>query len=129
VNVALDDQGQVRLSVPAAYGFNPGASAPKPPLRAVLERVAQSLGRHPNAKVLVEVPPGVAARDAAVRSHLQTLGMSGWRVSVQAGREASTNLVLSPGQAPVRRLDDDKLPLPPPAKPVKPAPPRAAASR
>jgi len=128
VTVAQDDQGLVRLSVPAAYAFSAGSATPKPPLKAVLDRAAQSLSRHPQAKVTVTVPTGVPAREAAVRTHLLGQGLAAWRISVQAGTDAATELLLSPGQAPVRRLDDDKLP-PPPPKPVKPAPPRAAASR
>lgn len=130
VSVALDDQGLVRLSVPGAHSFAAGVAAPKPALKAVLDRVAQSLGRKPNAKVVVTVPSGATGREAAVRSHLLAQGVAAWRISVLAGTNAATELVLSPGQAPVRQVDDDKLP-PPPAptsKPVKPAPPRAAAS-
>lgn len=134
VKVALDEQGLVRLHVPAAHAFASGAPAPKPALKAVLDRVVQSLGRKPNAKVAVTVPAGVPGREAAVRSHLTGQGVAAWRVSVQAGTggaDAATEIVVSPGQAPVRRVEDDKLP-PPPAptpKPVKPVPPRAAASR
>ena len=127
----VDDQGLVRLSVPGAHSFAAGVATPKPALKAVLDRVAQSLGRKPNAKVLVTVPSGATGREAAVRSHLLAQGLAAWRISVLAGSNAATELVLSPGQAPVRQVDDDKLPPPPPPtpKPVKPAPPRAAASR
>lgn len=129
VTVTLDDQGLVRLSVPGAHSFAAGAASPKPALKAVLDRVAQSLGRKPNAKVMVTVPPGATGREAAVRSHLLAQGLAAWRISVLAGANAATELVLSPGQAPVRQVDDDKLPPPPAPKVVKPAPPRAAASR
>ena len=129
VAVALDDQGLLRLSVPAAYAFTAGSPTPKPPLKAVLDRVAQSLGRKPQAKVAVTVPAGATGRESAVRAYLLGQGLAAWRVTVQSGGEAATELVLSPGQAPVRKLDDDKLPPPPAPKPVKPAPPRAAASR
>jgi hypothetical protein len=131
VRVALDEQGWVHLNVPASYAFNAASPTPKPPLKAVLDRVAQSLARKPQAKVAVTVPSGANGREAAVRSHLLAQGVAAWRISVQSGSNPATELVLSPGQAPVRKLDDDKLPPPPaPApKPVKPAPPRAAASR
>lgn len=129
VRVALDDQGLVHLNVPASYAFNAASPAPKPPLKAVLDRVAQSLARKPQAKVAVTVPSGTNGREAAVRSHLLAQGVAAWRISVQSGSDPATELVLSPGQAPVRKLDDDKLPPPPAPKPVKPAPPRAAASR
>lgn len=134
VKVVLDDQGLVRLTVPAVHAFTAGAAAPKPALKAVLDRVAQSLSRKPNAKVAVSVAPGVPGREAAVRSHLAGQGVAVWRVSVQnstGGADAATEMVISPGQSAVRKVEDDKLP-PPPAptpKPVKPAPPRPAASR
>lgn len=130
VKVVLDEQGLVRLNVPAAHAFAAGAPAPKPALKAVLDRVVQSLGRKPNAKVAVTVPAGVPGREAAVRSQLTGQGVAGWRVSVQAGNASGdTEMLISPGQAPVRKVDDDKLPPPPAPKPVKPAPPRPAASR
>jgi outer membrane protein OmpA-like peptidoglycan-associated protein len=131
VTVAQDDQGLVHLRVPAAHAFSAGSPTPKPALKAVLDRVAQSLSRHPQAKVTVTVPTGVPAREAAVRKYLLGQGLAAWRISVQAGTDAATELLLSPGQAPVRRLDDDKLPPPPPPapKPLKPAPPQPAASR
>lgn len=130
VKVSLDDQGLVRLSVPAVHAFASGATAPKPALKAVLDRVIQSLVRKPNAKVTVTVPSGVAGREAAVRKHFTSQGLAAWRVSVQGSSpDADTEMLISPGQAPVRTVEDDKLPPPPAPKPVKPAPPRPAASR
>ena len=45
VGIADEPHGVLRLTVPLAHGFEPASAAPKPALKAVLDRVGQSLLR------------------------------------------------------------------------------------
>jgi outer membrane protein OmpA-like peptidoglycan-associated protein len=72
------------IEVPRDFCFDPGRSAVKPPLAAVLDKLAQSLQRKPTARVELLAAPGDADGAAAlalqragnVRKHLVARGAS-----------------------------------------------------
>jgi hypothetical protein len=121
VQVVSEQDGSVRLNVPMKYAFDPvpasgavppSATAPKPPLQAVLDKVSQSLKRQPTAKLQAAAPAGprAAERLAALRSHLATRGVANWRIaaaSAPAEDQVLLRLVAPPGG--VRMLDDGTL--------------------
>ena len=83
VEIAQDD-GVLNVAVPRAFCFDSGRSAVKPPLGAVLDKLAESLRRHPQLRLeRVAAPddgaaaPGLAIQRAAqVRSHLRARGVA-----------------------------------------------------
>jgi outer membrane protein OmpA-like peptidoglycan-associated protein len=98
VAITQAEDGSVTVAVPRAYSFDDGRSRVKPALGAVLDKVAESLRRRPNAR-LVQVsapddgqPPTRLAleRAAQVRRHLQDRGVAGARMAEPAGAGAAT---------------------------------------
>ncbi len=81
-------EGAVSIEVPRAFSFEPGSSSVKPALGAVLDKVAESLRRVPQAWVSVLAAPddGSAATPLAVqratqmRQHLGTRGVAAARL-------------------------------------------------
>jgi outer membrane protein OmpA-like peptidoglycan-associated protein len=77
------------VSVPRRYCFEPGASQVLPPLAALLDKVAQSLKRQPEARLLRVAAPGDAGaspalalqRAEAVRRQLQAQGVPAHRLA------------------------------------------------
>lgn len=128
VQVAGERDGSVRLQVPMKYAFDgaakaPAATAPKPPLQAVLDKLSQSLKRQPAARLQAAAPgPAAAERLAAIRSHLAVKGVANWRVA-QAGTPADGQVLLRlvPAPAGVRELDDGSLPATGAGRPPGPA--------
>jgi hypothetical protein len=112
VAIVAEDDGAMRVDVPLTYAFDDKSSAPKAPLRAVMDKVAQSLARQASAKVHVATP-GPVARGAAMRSYLVSRGVVGLRVVVLAPppNEAVTLRVV-PGPVAIDKLDDRALPPP-----------------
>jgi len=92
--VAVGDEadGAVLLTVPMTYAFDPtGAAAPKAPLKAVLDKVSQSLLRQPNARVQLGAPePGASGRTAAMRSQLLSKGVVTTRTALLTTDDASS---------------------------------------
>ena len=84
--VRIDQRSESAFSieVPRDYCFDAGSSAVKPPLAAVLDKLAQSLQRKPEARVELLAAPGDAAGASAlaqqrgdnVRKHLLARGVS-----------------------------------------------------
>jgi len=85
VRVTQPADGPVTVEVPREFCFDPGRSAIKPPLSAVLEKLAQSLRRVPTATlVLLAAPaddatasPPALQRAGQIRQRLQTLRVPG----------------------------------------------------
>lgn len=115
--VAIDTEhdGAMRVEVPVQFAFDGDAAVVKPPLAAVLDRVALSMKRHPTTRVHVAAPgKSAAARSAAMQAHLKNRGIAPARIAMAAAkREEVVALRLVPGQAVIERLDDSKLPPPP----------------
>lgn len=129
VQVVGERDGSVRLQVPMKFAFDAGAkppaaaTAPKPPLQAVLDKLSQSLKRQPAARLQAASPgPSSAERLVAIRSHLAAKGVANWRVA-QAGVPAEGQVVLRLVPAPtgLRQLDDNSLPPTSAGRPPAPA--------
>jgi hypothetical protein len=112
VAVVAEDDGAMRVDIPLSYAFDDKSSSPKPPLRAVMDKVAQSLARQASAKVHVATP-GPAARGTAMRNYLMGRGVIALRVVVLTppATEAVTLRVV-PGPVAIDKLDDRALPPP-----------------
>ncbi|HEY4066048.1 MAG TPA: hypothetical protein VGM74_04070 [Burkholderiaceae bacterium] len=89
---ALAADGSLRAEVPLAFSFDPGRSGVKPPLAAVLDRVAAGQLREPT-KIWIAAPPDDAAakgsplateRANSVRAYLIAKGLDGARVMTPA---------------------------------------------
>jgi len=132
VQVSGERDGSVRLVVPMKYAFDaPAATAPKPPLQAVLDKLSQSLKRQSAARLQVAPPSGKASaeRMAAIRTHLAGRGVPSWRVAAAASAEEDQVLLrLVAPAGGLRKLDDATLPPAPRAVPP-PAAPASSASR
>lgn len=122
VRVRDEADGSVMVQVPMVHAFEGAGTSPKPAMKAVLDRLSQSLLRQPTARLMVEAP-APSSRAAALRAHLLSRGIAAWRVStsVAAAEAPAVLLRLQPGAASVLRLDDASLP-PPAAGTVRPAP-------
>lgn len=121
VQVVSERDGSVRLNVPMKYAFDPvpasgtapaTATAPKPPLQAVLDKLSQSLKRQPTAKLQAAAPAGPrsAERLAALRSHLANRGVPNWRIAAAApptDDQVLLRLIAPP--AGMKILDDGTL--------------------
>lgn len=112
VAVAAEPDGSMRVDVPLGFSFDDKSNSPKPPLRAVMDRVATSMARQASAKVHLATP-GPVARGAAMRSYLQGRGVIGLRVVVLAPAPGdAVTLRVVPGPIAIDKLDDSKLPPP-----------------
>jgi outer membrane protein OmpA-like peptidoglycan-associated protein len=89
VVIGQSSAGALSVDVPREFCFEPGRSNVKPPLAAVLDKVSQSLGRVPLARVsLLAAPDDKAAtaplaleRANQVRKQLISHGVSAVRLS------------------------------------------------
>ena len=116
--VAIDTErdGAMRVEVPMQFAFDGDTAVVKPPLAAVLDRVAISMKRHPTTRVHVAAPgKSAVARSAAMQAHLKSRGVAPARIAMTAAkRDEVVALRLVPGQSVIDKLDDSKLPSPPP---------------
>jgi hypothetical protein len=112
VRIAGEPDGAMRVTVPMDFSFDAQSSTPKPPLRAVMDKLASSLARQPSAKVQVAAP-GAAARATAMRNYFGTKGVTALRVVTlpPAAGDAVTMRVV-PGPVAIDKLDDSALPPP-----------------
>ncbi|HTP74154.1 MAG TPA: hypothetical protein VML58_18230 [Burkholderiaceae bacterium] len=112
VAIAGEDDGSMRVDVPLTFSFDDKSNAPKPPLRAVMDKVAQTLARQPSAKVHVGTP-GPAARTTAMRNYLIGRGVVGLRVvALNPPPGDGVTLRVVPGPIAIDKLDDKALPAP-----------------
>ena len=128
VAVASEPDGSMRVDVPMTFSFDDKSNAPKPPLRAVMDKVAVSMARQASTKLQLAAP-GPVARGAAMRSYLQGRGVIGLRVAVLAPTQGdAVTLRVVPGPVAIDKLEDKNLPPPTNAFPgnrgaaAKPAP-------
>lgn len=112
VGIASEPDGAMRVTVPMDFSFDAQSSAPKPPLRAVMDKLATTMARQPSAKVHVGAP-GAAARVTAMRSYFGTKGVTALRVVAgpPAAGDAVTMRVV-PGPVAIDKLEDSALPPP-----------------
>ena len=92
VVIAQQRDGALAVTVPREFCFDPGSHAVKPPLAAVLDKVAESLRRQRQARVDTLAVPADGERDAAllrrrglaVRDHLRSRGVADARLAAPA---------------------------------------------
>jgi len=112
VRVASESDGAMRVDVPMTYSFDDRSASPKPPLRAVLDKLAASMSRQPSAKLHVTAP-GPAARAAAMRTYLASRGVIALRVVTQpAPTDETVTMRVVPGPVAIDKLEDRALPSP-----------------
>lgn len=84
VRIVQQGSGPVAIEVPQAFCFDGGRSSVKPPLAAVLDKLALSLRRTPTARLQLLAAPGdgpaataelALQRAAQMRSHLLSRGV------------------------------------------------------
>ena len=128
VAIASEPDGSMRVDVPMTFSFDDKSNAPKPPLRAVMDKVAVSMARQASTKLQLAAP-GPVGRGAAMRSYLQGRGVIGLRVVVLAPPQGdAVTLRVMPGPVAIDKLEDKNLPPPTNAFPgnrgavAKPAP-------
>ena len=105
---ALQPDGSLRIEVPMHYSFDSGKSVVKPPLGAVLDRVAA--GQLPEATQVLVAAPGdvsgkgatlIGERSASVRNYLVARGLPEKRVLVVASAGAAmVRIVVTDAPAP-----------------------------
>lgn len=90
VRVALQANGSLAVDVPLEFAFDAGGSRVKPPLAAVLDKVAESLRRRPAAHVRLLAAPDDKAgaapllalqRATQVQRHLRERGVPATRLA------------------------------------------------
>lgn len=112
VGIAGEPDGAMRVTVPMDFAFDPQSNAPKPPLRAVMDKLAQTMARQPSAKVHV-ASPGTAARATAMRSYFGTKGVTALRVvTLPPTSGGAVTMRVVPGPVAIDKLDDSALPPP-----------------
>lgn len=122
VTVRDGSDGSVELTVPTVHAFEAGGHQPKPAIKAVLDRLAQSLLRQPTARLQLTAP-SPAARAAALKDHLGSRGIPPWRIQAATASASTAPVLLRllPGTTALKRLDDDGLPAPAPGTVRPPA--------
>lgn len=88
VLIGQRSDGAVTVDVPREFCFEPGRNKIKPPLAAVLDKVAESLRRRPPARLVLVAAPGDTAdptslakqRALKVQSHLMSRGVPAARI-------------------------------------------------
>jgi len=111
VKVAQRGDGAVSVEVPREFSFDPGKSSVKPALAAVLDKVAESLRRAPQAQVALLAAPDDAAittplamqRGDKMREHLRSRGVAESRLgrpAPAASASVQLRLIASPLLSP-----------------------------
>jgi outer membrane protein OmpA-like peptidoglycan-associated protein len=114
VVVAPGEDGALEVDVPLEFSFDAGKSAVKPPLAAVLDKLALSLARQQTARVQVSAPAEGARADvlsreraAKVRDYLQAKGVQSRRIEpVSVANGSTVALRMVPGPVAIERLED-----------------------
>jgi len=104
VTVGATNEGAVRLEVPLKYAFDNGRAAIKPPLNAVLEKVATSLLRQRRSRLQLAAPS--IDRVDAMRAQMIARGIAAYRIERLPLRADAVELRLVEPPPPIDRLDD-----------------------
>jgi len=97
VRIEQRSESAFSIEVPREYCFDSGRSAVKPPLAAVLDKLAQSLQRKPEARVELLAAPADAVGGAAlaeqrgdsVRKHLMGRGVSSQQLAAPSATDVA----------------------------------------
>jgi len=99
---ALQKDGSLRVSVPLRYSFDHGRHAVKPPLGAVLERVAKSQRGEPTRlSVIAPTDPGekglllATERASSARDYMVARGVPATRFSLAAAGSGDVVIVVA----------------------------------
>jgi flagellar motor protein MotB len=99
---ALQKDGSLRVSVPLRYSFDRGRHAVKPPLGAVLERVAKSQRAEPTRlSVIAPADPGAKGlllateRASSARDYMVARGVPATRFSISAAGAGDVVIVVA----------------------------------
>ncbi len=90
VTVSAAPDAGVRVQVPLKYSFDTGKDLVKPPLAAVLDKVAASLHRQQRAQLRVAAPAGARAEN--VRQQLLKRGVPAARIAPLVARGDAVEL-------------------------------------
>ena len=109
VAIQSDADGAVQLTVPTVHSFDAKSTAPKPALKAVLDKVGQSLKRKPRSRLAIAAPGQAgSARAQAARQHLVARGVPRHRVTTAPTDVDKVVLRLSLAPPPIGRLEDSR---------------------
>ena len=103
---ALQPDGSMRADVPLQFSFDAGKAVVKPPLAAVLDRIAAGQ-RDESTRVVVHAPADAAAkalageRATSMRDHLVARGLADARVGVAAPVGATVVRIIVADAAPM----------------------------
>lgn len=101
--------GSLQLTVPTVHSFDQKSTTPKPALKAVLDKVGQSLKRKPTTRLAIAAPGQTGtARAQAARQHVVARGVAKHRVTAAPTEVDSVVLRLSLAPAPIGRLNDSR---------------------
>ena len=97
----LQADGSLRADVPLRYCFDPGASAVKPPLAAVLDRLAKSQRDEPSKfSVTAPIDPGTSSlmlgteRAGSARDYMVARGIAAARFTIGAAASGARVQIL-----------------------------------
>jgi outer membrane protein OmpA-like peptidoglycan-associated protein len=111
VAVQTEADGSVQLTVPTVHSFDQKSTTPKPALKAVLDKVGQSLKRKPTTRLAIAAPGQAGTERAqAARQHLLARGVAKHRVTAAPTDTNAVVLRLSLAPAPIGRLEDSRQP-------------------
>jgi len=97
-------EGSLRVEVPIKFSFDAGKKVVKPPLEAVLGKVAASLHRQKRTRVLLAAPS--AEQSEALRGHMLVRGIAAYRIDRLPPRADAVELRLLMPPPAVDELKD-----------------------
>jgi hypothetical protein len=107
VAIQSEADGSLQLTVPTVHSFDVKSTSPKPALKAVLDKVGQSLKRKPTTRLAIAAPGQTgSARAQAARQHLVARGVPRHRVTAAPTDADKVVLRISLAPAPIGRLED-----------------------
>lgn len=104
VRIGPGPGGALRLEVPLRFAFDTGQAAVKPPLAAVLDKLAASLARLPGARLQIATP--LAAQGDGLRDALKARGVAVYRLGRLPARADAVELRMLAPIAVIERLED-----------------------
>jgi hypothetical protein len=109
VGIQSEADGSLQVTVPTVHSFDGKSTAPKPALKAVLDKVGQSLKRKPTTRLAIAAPGQAgSARAQAARQHLVARGVPRHRVTAAPTDADKVVLRISLAPAPIGRLEDSR---------------------
>jgi hypothetical protein len=109
VDIHSEADGSLQLTVPTVHSFDSKSSTPKPALKAVLDKVGQSLKRKPTTRLAIAAPGQTGSERAqAARQHVVARGVPKHRVTAAPTDADKVVLRISLAPAPIGRLEDSR---------------------